>query len=817
MLSIATTHHNHYVPIWYQKRFLSAEGSSLFYLDLNPEKRTLPDGRVITLKDCTLRAPKSCFWAGDLYTTTFFNVANDEIEKRLFGVVDSTGSAAVRALIDGDLQKLHRLFGKFFEYLDAQKLRTPKGLDWIRAKYPQLSQLQLMLEMQHLRQMHCTMWVEAVREIVSAEDSDIKFIITDHPVTIYNPACPPESSHCRYPDDPSIALKGSQTIFPLDLNHCLVLTNLEYARKPDQCELLTNRTHARHFGQTISRFDTMIRVRKLKPENVIAINYLLKTRARRFIAASTKEWLYPEDVTRGSWAEAGKVLLPPTNELWHFGGEIYVGYKDGSTHYQDEFGRTTGDLPYLRKKLRAGEPGPNDPCVCGNGRKYKKCCRDRPLGDRPSCTEYSTRERNIMFFNAVTSILGLTKGKSWDDVRRELSDEQVKQIHLAFGSLWPKETNIADLLPRPDNRVFRVLYMGLLDPRTIAASLTSFLPYFDEIVVLNPFMNPAYIRDEFSPTHSPSQHKQQTLKNILVLLQLIPFIEAGIVHMVPDPCEFNAHLREQIWSMAKARLKNWKPSDQDMEAMIQLSKDDFRRTMSGLPDDALGRSIRRALPELPTEKVEQTIEYMKKERAEDPLALLQPMIPGEKGGQYQIWHLSPNLELGLFLAQITGSAIYTDVQHRWNELQDSVDSMGGSLQSSPWELLAKPFAGLEFIFEANPAVNLEIRRSGRMGTVRNVFRRIGTAIQTQDEPTHIASVAEHLVQELNRAHVQANKDWAALAAPNGPTQRFKGKVDVTFPSGGFGRNTVHRLLVSFGGTHYSRSVPMAMLFKAYSG
>jgi len=48
-----------------------------------------------------------------------------------------------------------------------------------------------MLEMQHLRQMHCTMWLEAVREIISAEDSEIKFIISDHGVTSYHPDCPP--------------------------------------------------------------------------------------------------------------------------------------------------------------------------------------------------------------------------------------------------------------------------------------------------------------------------------------------------------------------------------------------------------------------------------------------------------------------------------------------------------------------------------------------------------------------------------------------------------------------------------------------------
>jgi hypothetical protein len=51
----------------------------------------------------------------------------------------------------------------------------------------------LMGEMQELRQMHCTMWLEAAREIVSAEASDVKFILTDHPVTIYNAQCPPLS------------------------------------------------------------------------------------------------------------------------------------------------------------------------------------------------------------------------------------------------------------------------------------------------------------------------------------------------------------------------------------------------------------------------------------------------------------------------------------------------------------------------------------------------------------------------------------------------------------------------------------------------
>jgi hypothetical protein len=81
---------------------------------------------------------------------------------------------------------------------DIQKIRTPKGLDWLKAQYPALTQNELMFEMQGIGMMHCTIWTEGVREIVSAEDADVKFIISDHPVTIYNHAVPPEARMCAY-------------------------------------------------------------------------------------------------------------------------------------------------------------------------------------------------------------------------------------------------------------------------------------------------------------------------------------------------------------------------------------------------------------------------------------------------------------------------------------------------------------------------------------------------------------------------------------------------------------------------------------------
>ena len=117
---------------------------------------------------------------------------------------------------------------------------------------------------------------ESVREIVSAEKSEVKFIVTDHPVTAYNPACAPGSVFCQYPDDPSIGMKGTQTVFALDADHCLILTNLEYAQDATGVDFIAPHENARFSGHTLARTDTMIRTRFLTPDEVVSINFLLK-------------------------------------------------------------------------------------------------------------------------------------------------------------------------------------------------------------------------------------------------------------------------------------------------------------------------------------------------------------------------------------------------------------------------------------------------------------------------------------------------------------------------------------------------------------
>ena len=328
---MSVTRNNHYVPQWYQEGFFEPGRSSLAYVDMTPDRQVLADGRVITQRGAWDNTPTSlAFRQKDLYSTFFGTSINDEIERRLFGDVDTRGSQAVRAFIGTDMREWHDHFQDFFEFLDIQKIRTPKGLDWLKAQYPALTQNELMFEMQGIRMLHCAIWVGGVREIVSAEDSDVKFITSDHPVTIYNHAVPPTDGACAYPLDPGIALRGSQTLYPMDRDHCLILTNLEYAKDPSTGPL-QKRTFARNYRQSITKIDSFIRERKLTAQEVAEINFIVKKRARRYIGGGRKEWLYPERTVTQSWSELRKTLMPPELGLLFGEGAIV---EPGTQHAQ---------------------------------------------------------------------------------------------------------------------------------------------------------------------------------------------------------------------------------------------------------------------------------------------------------------------------------------------------------------------------------------------------------------------------------------------------------------------------------------------------
>lgn len=128
------------MPEWYQRRFMHYGQNSYFRLDLSPEMIRTPAGRTIKKGEVLSKGPNKFFYETDLYTTKYFNIENDDIEKYLFGRIDTDGSAAIAAMASDDwMRKIHPHIVKYYEYLDAQRLRTPKGLYWLTKVLNQLA------------------------------------------------------------------------------------------------------------------------------------------------------------------------------------------------------------------------------------------------------------------------------------------------------------------------------------------------------------------------------------------------------------------------------------------------------------------------------------------------------------------------------------------------------------------------------------------------------------------------------------------------------------------------------------------------------
>jgi hypothetical protein len=335
---------NHYVPVWYQKRFITpgAKDTELFYLDLNPGTFTDPRGVTHHRKAVRRLGPKHCFYENDLYTANFQLMDPTEIERVFFGSIDSNGCDGVTQFAEFQHQTgvPQEAFQNLLMYMSTQKLRTPKGLNWLKEQVKSNDRNEILQRMMRLKQLFCANWTESIWLIASASKSETKFIVSDHPVTVYNRRCGPRSQWCRGCNDPDVWLNGTQTIFPLSLDRILIFTNLSWVRNPYQSPVEPRPNPNPFRDAMFSIFDIQTE-RHLSEREVREINFIIKSRAQRYIGAAKEEWLYPErHISKSDWANYGHgYLLMPDPRSVAFKGEMIFGFKDGTSTAFDEFGR----------------------------------------------------------------------------------------------------------------------------------------------------------------------------------------------------------------------------------------------------------------------------------------------------------------------------------------------------------------------------------------------------------------------------------------------------------------------------------------------
>lgn len=407
--------------------------------------------------------------------------------------------------------------------------------------------------------------------------------------------------------------------------------------------------------------------------------------------------------------------------------------------------------------------GRNDPCPCGSGKKFKRCCLDKDYTARTTDSDRgSLLRRNRILIEAVKDILELKK-RTWADVKRDVSNEQVREVFQVVAYLWPTNTKLSSLLPVPDGKL-RGLFLGVQRPESILANILRYSLYSDEIVIVSPFLNPHCIVEKHNPIVHPEQYKPQLLKLALMLLQLAPWIDAGIITMMPDPGDFDYALRKATWDAARERWQRHPlPFDDDLKEHEVLAKEDFRRTLARFPRGYLRRSFRefneKMHRQIDDARIERAIDFMLAEARKDPLALEQPIT---EEGELGVVSSGANLEMGLYIAQLTGAYLFTNMKVRWSEILSIAADLpdGGEV----WSPLTKAFQGLDFKFLDGVPLKFayDIRSAGRLETLRSVLRKIWTEVGGSPDANRAEKLARDFGDELKQRVAEAQGDWEKI-------------------------------------------------------
>ena len=433
--------------------------------------------------------------------------------------------------------------------------------------------------------------------------------------------------------------------------------------------------------------------------------------------------------------------------------------------------------------------GRNDPCHCGSGRKYKKCClpleQGRPGRGELAASAQTLREKNKALMAATSEIFGLVR--PWEKVKASLCDAQISEFYTFVADLWPVRTDLNSLMPAPDSTL-RALYLGENEPEAMLENVFRFCLYSDQIVLLNPFDNPNVIADQFNPIYHPGEWKLQTLRLIFHLASLAPWIDAGLVILLPDPGDFNRQLRVKTWDLAQERLKGWAPSPDDIEN-TQIK----RRTMRTLllaPRQYFDRKLRETNPGITDDRVREVLDYIEQQRQADPLLLNETL--DRMPTQIMATRTGANLEMGMYICQATGAFPYTNLRFRWKEILSAGRELDPTAQL--WSPLTNAFQRLRFKFldKVDSEFACSIRREGRLEGFRSYLRKLWATLGGEPDTSRSEALARDFCDELTQAFNEAKAEWDAIdrdllkwSVPTLGGALTTGALSLTLPAAGF--------------------------------
>lgn len=412
--------------------------------------------------------------------------------------------------------------------------------------------------------------------------------------------------------------------------------------------------------------------------------------------------------------------------------------------------------------------GTNDPCPCGNGKKYKKCCNGKVdwndifRSGKDWMPYLSIRGRNIHFVNRIMEILQLdtNKVKNLSDYKKGFTDKAVREIHEAILEVWAPSSDITKILESTSEDVSG-LYIGDYDIEYISRGIVRHSIYANKILVVDPFIYPKSVRDEYNPILEPAQYRTQTLKNVNFWLSLVPWIESGLIEVIRTPADFDRRLN---WESMKRQQKKLE-ENAELKKASELSVGELKKrhmikmTHTGLllsaPDSYIEEFIKKHDLEKDGYTAKDFLKYVNKQRESDP-NFLEPVCPGSDG-QLHIMTTGANYEIAKLTSGMTKSYLVTDISFKWREIE--IDRSQNNAESLVWSPFAKAFqeTPLKFLNNIQMGHALKLRNEGRLESLRSFLLKVWKRARTE-EPFAEAN-ARLFAEELKDEVSLAKDEW----------------------------------------------------------
>jgi hypothetical protein len=375
----------------------------------------------------------------------------------------------------------------------------------------------------------------------------------------------------------------------------------------------------------------------------------------------------------------------------------------------------------------------------------------------------SVRGRNLAFVDRISAALqfdSLKTVRNLSDYKAAFTPEAVRKIHEAVMELWPPNLDIFEVLHRSSDDVSG-LYIGDYDPPYIARAIVRHSIYANKILLVDPFIYPKSVRDEYNPILNPAQYRGQALKNANLWFALLPWVEAGIVELIHPPAHFDHRLN---WDFMKAQEQKFKDNP-DLMMAAEKSVDElgerhmdrlmFRQLLLGAPDSYLRRMFEeQGIGIREGRTADEFLKSIREERERDP-DFLEPVGP-EPEAQLHVATTGASYPSAKMTANITGSYLFTDLHVRWREIE--LDRKSQSAENQVWAPFAKALqnASLKYLNNLRLEHALTLRKEARLESLRRFLRKVWASACTEEpfDDANSLLLAEELADRIREAELE---------------------------------------------------------------